>query len=153
LIDNVSLKCGNNQLSSGNNNLNVLNNFKNLTVYSRDMLENADIYGFSPDNHESWTYTTVANAEGSISTSLLKNNKIKQDLFGNNLNKSGLDFTTLTTLSNTMFINNGKMDDYNSGFFQRIKRLNGNFVGSGTKNNLGAGVLISSSNDTTYDTV
>lgn len=132
LIDSVSLKCGNNQLSSGNNNLNVLNNFKNLTIYSRESLENADIYNFYPDGHESWSYATLAEVEGAIDTSMLKNNNIVEAPLGA-----------------------GVLPDFNKGFLQRIKNLNGNIVkeANGLNNNKGSSVIINSSNDNTLDTV
>jgi hypothetical protein len=132
LIDSVSLKCGNNQLSSGNNNLNVLNNFKNLTIYSRESLENADIYNFYPDGHESWSYATIGDAEGTVDNSMLKNNNIVE--------------APLAA---------GVLPDFNKGFLQRIKNLNGNIVkeANGLNNNKGSNVIMNSSNDNTLDTV
>lgn len=130
LIDNVSLKCGNNQLSSGNNNLNVLNNFKNLTIYSREALENADIYNFNPDYHESWSYANLAGSSGSVTTSMLKNNKLKREV-----------------------LTNGAIIDNNNGFFQRIKNLNSNIAEGTTRNNTGSNIINDATNDQSTDSV
>lgn len=132
LIDNVSLKCGNNALSSGNNNLNILNNFKNLTIYSRESLENADIYNFYPDNHDSWSYVAL---DGVVSTSTQSNSVLKN----NKMTKEKLD--------------KGLIVDNNNGFFQRTKNLNSNISGGTIRNNIGSNLINTSTNDQSVDTV
>ena len=147
LIDNVSLKCGNNQLSSNNGNLNILNNFKNLTIYSRDNLENGDIWGFYPDNYDTWDYLQPGGTVGTniqarlennskdnlgfvkrlkrlgmnISGNGARNNKGSDVLLGNSSVDSGFDTVVLENAQNLVYRNVFyiKMRDL-SDFFKKV---------------------------------